>query len=60
MKMDENKTIIIEKMVTYENGLISEEHNFNEDTLCEWVLIILKKKTIQKCLTMHLNTGLIP
>ena len=36
--MDENKKIIIEKMVTYENGLISEEHNFNEDTLSEWVL----------------------
>ena len=38
MKMDENKKIIIEKMVTYENGLISENHNFNEDTLSEWVL----------------------
>jgi len=38
MKMDENKKIIIEKMVTYENGLISEEHDFNEDTLSEWVL----------------------
>ena len=36
--MDENKKIIIEKMVTYENGLISEEHDFNEDTLSEWVL----------------------
>ena len=38
MKMDENKKIIIEKMVIYENGLISEEHNFSEDTLSEWVL----------------------
>lgn len=38
MKMDENKKIIIEKMVTYENELISENHNFNEDTLSEWVL----------------------
>ena len=38
MKMDENKRIIIEKMVIYENGLISEEHNFSEDTLSEWVL----------------------
>ena len=38
MKMDENKKIIIEKMVIYENGLISDEHNFNEDTLSEWVL----------------------
>ena len=36
--MDENKKIIIEKMVIYENGLISEEHNFSEDTLSEWVL----------------------
>ena len=38
MKMDENKKIIIEKMVIYENGLISEEHNFSEDILSEWVL----------------------
>ena len=25
-------------MVIYDNRLISEEHNFSEDTLSEWVL----------------------
>jgi hypothetical protein len=31
-------SVVIEKMVTYENRLISEEHDFNEDSLSEWVL----------------------
>ncbi len=37
MNSKQNSTII-EKMVTYENRLISEEHDFNEDSLSEWVL----------------------
>ena len=37
MDSKQNRSII-EKMVTYQNELISENHNFNEDTLSEWVL----------------------
>ena len=37
MDSKQNRSII-EKMVTYENRLISEEHDFNEDSLSEWVL----------------------
>jgi len=37
MDRKQNNTVI-EKMVTYENRLISEEHDFNEDSLSEWVL----------------------
>ncbi|AZR59401.1 hypothetical protein [Eikenella corrodens] len=37
MDRKQNSTVI-EKMVTYDNGLISEDHNFNEDTLSDWVL----------------------
>ena len=36
--MDENKKIIVEKMIAYEKRLISPDHNFNEDTLCAWIL----------------------
>ncbi len=37
MDRKQNSTVI-EKMVTYDNRLISEDHNFNEDTLSDWVL----------------------
>ena len=36
--MDENKKIIVEKMIAYEKRLISPDHNFNEDMLCAWIL----------------------
>lgn len=36
--MDENKKIIVEKMIAYEKRLINPDHNFNEDTLCAWIL----------------------